>query len=155
MGREVFLIIHDVRSAHNVGSLFRTADCMGVSKIYLSGYTPAPIDRFGRKDARIAKVALGAEEVLPWDQREITELVAELKTSGVEVAALEQAPSAVPLDAYTPAGDVALIVGNEVDGLPHAVLVTSDATIEIPMKGKKESLNVAHAGAIALYHLAQ
>jgi len=150
---QVFLIIHDVRSVHNVGSLFRTADGMGVSKIYITGYTPGPVDRFGRAVDAFTKVSLGAEDTVPWEKRNIIELVAELKNSGVEVAALEQAPDAVLLDTYTPSGPVALIVGNEIDGLPEDVLAMSDVAIEIPMRGKKESLNVSNAGAIALYML--
>lgn len=151
--KKLYLIIHNVRSAHNVGSLFRTGDAMGVSKIFLTGYTPAPIDRFGRKDAKISKVSLGAEDAVSWEQREIRELIQELKKEGVEVVALEQTPASVPLCEYCPKGAVALIVGNEIDGLPKDILAVSDITIEIPMRGKKESLNVANAAAIALYNL--
>lgn len=158
----LYLIIHDVRSAHNVGSLFRTADGLGVSKIYLTGYTPAPIDRFGRRDAKISKVSLGAEGSVPWEKAEIQELIQALKKERVEVVALEQTSDSIPLCEYRPTGTVALIVGNEVDGIPEDILVTSDVTIEIPMRGKlarnrlpgeggKESLNVSNAGAIALY----
>lgn len=154
MEKALYLIIHDVRSAHNVGSLFRTADGMGVSKIFLTGYTPAPIDRFGRRNAKIAKVSLGAEDTVPWEQREITALIKELQGEGIEVAALEQSETSVSLDAYKPTKSVALIVGSEVGGLPKDILAVSDVTIEIPMKGKKESLNVSNAAAIALYHLA-
>lgn len=149
----LFLIIHNVRSAHNVGSLFRTADGMGVSKIFLTGYSGAPIDRFGRKDSKVVKASLGAEESVPWEKRTITELIAELKQQGVFVAALEQSPRAVPLHAFTPQKSVALIVGNEVEGVTEDILSLCDAVIEIPMKGKKESLNVSNAGAIALYQL--
>jgi len=149
----LYLIIHDVRSAHNVGSLFRTADGLGVSKIYLAGYTPAPVDRFGRKDAKIAKVSLGAEDAVPWEKRDIFELIHNLRNKNIEVVALEQSTRAVPLDTYTPSGPVALIVGNEIDGLPEDILATSDVIIEIPMRGEKESLNVSNAGAIALYIL--
>mgnify|MGYP000250559042 CR=1 FL=1 len=150
----LILIIHDVRSVHNVGSLFRTADGMGVSTIYLTGYTPGPIDRFGRKISAFTKVSLGAEDSVSWEHTEnALALIQELKQKGSEVVALEQAPHAVPLSEYTPKENVALIVGNEVDGISQEILNAADATIEIPMKGEKESLNVANAGAIALWHL--
>lgn len=150
-----FLIIHDMRSVHNVGSLFRTADGMGVSKIYLTGYTPGPVDRFGRTVSAFTKVSLGAEESVSWEIREITELITELKQAKTEIAALEQAPNAAPLDMYAPSGSVALIVGNEVDGISENILEQCDVVLEIPMKGEKESLNVSNAGAIALYHLSR
>lgn len=154
MGGIQYLIIHDIRSAHNVGSLFRTADGMGVSKIFLTGYTPAPLDRFGRKDAKIAKVSLGAEDTVPWEKKEIHELIRELKRNAVEVAALEQTPHSILLNDYHPTGATALIVGNEVDGIPDEILSASDVAVEIPMRGKKGSLNVSNAAAIALYRLA-
>ncbi|XKT74613.1 MAG: TrmH family RNA methyltransferase [Patescibacteria group bacterium UBA2163] len=152
MDNTLYLIINDVRSTHNVGSLFRTADGMGVKKVFLTGYTPHPVDRFGRKDMRIAKVALGAEESLAWESGDIDTVITSLKEEGVTVVALEQTPGAVSLAAYTAAGDTALIVGNEIDGVSETVCALADAVVEIPMKGKKESLNVSNAGAIALFH---
>ena len=158
MHHSIQLLIHNVRSAHNVGSLFRTADAMGVAKIYLTGYTPAPVDRFGRKDARISKVSLGAEDTVPWEASKKTleltlELIQELKNSGAEVAALEQAPQTIPLQEYVPKKDIALIVGNEVEGIEQDILKAADVVIEIPMYGSKESLNVSNAGSIALFYL--
>lgn len=150
---KIYLIIHNVRSAHNVGSLLRTADGLGVAKVFLTGYTGAPIDRFGRKDAKIAKVSLGAEDSVPWEKREITELITELKQNNVAVVALEQTPHSVLLHDYTPRGAVALVVGNEVEGVSSEVLELADTVVEIPMRGAKESLNVSNAGAIALYAL--
>jgi tRNA G18 (ribose-2'-O)-methylase SpoU len=138
---------------HNVGSMFRTADAAGVSKIFLTGYTPAPIDRFGRKVKEIAKVALGAEETVPWEKRDIHELIAELKGSSVRIIALEQHPASHPYMSVRLDGPAALIVGNEVGGIPEEVLKEADTIIEIPMRGKKESLNVAVATGIALYSL--
>lgn len=152
--RELSLIIHDVRSIHNVASLFRTADGMGVARVYLTGYTPGPIDRFGRLVAAFTKVSLGAETSVPWEQGDIIETIATLHARAVQVVALEQAPGATSLSTYRPSEAVALVVGNEVDGLPPTVLNAVDSTVEIPMHGKKESLNVASAGAIALWHLA-
>lgn len=147
----LYLVIHNVRSAHNVGSLFRTADGVGVVKIFITGYTGAPVDRFNRKDEKIRKVSLGAEDAVPWEKREITELITELKQNSVEVVALEQTPRSTPLHEYRPKGAVALVVGNEVEGVPEEVLALCDTAVEIPMKGKKESLNVSNAGSIALY----
>ena len=151
--KELTLIIHDVRSVHNVGSLFRTADGMGVSKIYLTGYTPGPIDRFGRKVSAFTKVSLGAEESMPWEQGDITDTIDQLKEQDFEIVALEQAPNSVSLAEYQSKKPVALIVGNEVDGVSEEILETVDVVVEIPMRGEKESLNVANAGAIALYAL--
>jgi len=151
--REVSLILHDIRSVHNVGSIFRTADGAGASKIYLSGYTPGPIDRFGRKVSAFSKVSLGAEDSVPWEKRDIQELIQELKQSGVQIIALEQSENSVPLLEFDPPERVALIVGNEVDGVPGEVLALCDAVVEIPMRGEKESLNVSVATGIALYIL--
>ncbi len=159
MNKKMYLVLHDIRSAHNVGSLFRTADGMGVSKIYLTGYTGAPIDRFGRKDSKISKVSLGAEDTVPWEKvgdttELMTELIQLLHSDGVEVVALEQTKNSIPLHEYRTKKDIALIVGNEVEGVPEEILKHVDTVVEIPMYGKKESLNVSNAGAIALYELA-
>lgn len=149
----IYLIIHNVRSAHNVGSLLRTADGLGVTKVFLTGYTGSPIDRFGRKDSKIAKVSLGAEDSVPWEKRDVIELITELKQNHVAIVVLEQAPHAIPLHDYHPRGASALVVGNEVDGVSSEVLELADTVVEIPMRGEKESLNVSNAGAIALYQL--
>lgn len=153
MEKELFLIIHNVRSAHNVGSLFRTADGMGVSKVFLTGYTGAPVDRFNRKDTKIAKVSLGAEDIVPWEKRDITELITELKKGDVEIVALEQTARSVQLHTYKRKGAAVLIVGNEIEGVTEDVLSLCDVVVEIPMKGRKESLNVSNAGAIALWSI--
>lgn len=151
---KIFLILYNVRSSHNVGSLLRTADGAGVSKVFLTGYTPAPVDRFGRKDPKIAKVSLGAEETVLWEKADTLELIGKLQEEGVAVVALEQSPHSVPLRAYHPHGvALALVVGSEVDGIPETVLSRCDTVVEIPMRGKKESFNVSVAGAIALYFL--
>ncbi|MDE2079194.1 MAG: TrmH family RNA methyltransferase [Patescibacteria group bacterium] len=148
----VSLILHDIRSSENVGSMFRTADAAGVSKIYLTGYTPAPLDRFGRKNAKLAKAALGAEEFVPWEKRnDIFTLISELKTQNVRIVAVEQDSAAVPYMELRRGGSTAFILGNEVDGVPRAVLDVADAIVEIPMHGKKESLNVAVAAGIILF----
>ncbi len=151
---EVFLLIHDIRSAHNVGSMFRTADAAGVAKIFLSGSTPAPIDRFGRHVKEIAKVALGAEQTLPWERRlDALELITDLKKQKVQIVALEQAENSIDYKKLEIKQPTLLIVGNEVDGLPKEILEACDVVAEIPMKGEKESLNVAVSLGVALFRM--
>lgn len=151
---QISLIVHDIRSSENVGSIFRTADAAGVSKIYLTGYTPTPLDRFGRKNAKLAKAALGAEAFVPWEsQPDISLLIDELKRKGTALVAIEQAARSVCYKDFRVTKPTALIVGNEVDGVPEDVLARADAIIEIPMHGKKESLNVAVATGVVLFAL--
>lgn len=146
------VILDNIRSAENVGAIFRTAEGAGVSKIFLCGYTPAPIDRFGRSRRDIAKAALGAEEVMVWEQ--YPDALAAIKAARSEeyrVVAVEQASGAQMYYTYQPEKDTAYIFGNEVDGIEEAVLRASDAVIEIPMRGKKESLNVSVAAGVVLF----
>ena len=151
---EIFLVLHDIRSIHNVGSIFRTADGAGVSKIFLTGYTPTPVDRFGRKVSAFSKVSLGAEDSVPWQQREsVADVLQELKREGTHIVALEQSSEAVPLGALLRDARIALIVGNEVEGVSQEILEVADTVMEIPMRGSKESLNVSVATGIALYAL--
>lgn len=155
----MFLVLHNVRSMENVGAMFRTADAMGVSKIFLVGYTPAPTDRFGRKVTRLAKAALGAEDTVPWEREaDIEKLISRLKHTRCAVLSLEQDSRSIPVTKYVLSSEfkqAALIVGNEVEGVPKNVLDLSDAIIEIPMMGTKESLNVSVATGIALFQLTQ
>lgn len=151
---DITLIVHDIRSAQNVGSLFRTADAIGVSRIYLSSICPLPIDRFGRPVGAIAKTALGAELTIPWQSyTDISQLILELKEQGVHILALEQSDKAVDYKSIIPESACALIIGNEVTGIPQEILADVDTVIEIPMRGHKESLNVAVAAGIALFRL--
>jgi len=149
---KIILILHDIRSVENVGSIFRTADAMGVSKILISGYTPAPLDRFGREREDIKKTALGAEKTVSWEQiKNINTKIKNLKKEGYEICALEQSKRSISLESYTPKESVVLIVGNEVLGVSKKLLEKCTKILEIPMRGKKESLNVAVATGIALY----
>ncbi len=151
--RGITLILHDIRSSENVGSIFRTADAAGVSKIYLTGYTPAPLDRFKRKNTKLAKAALGAEDVVPWERAEdVVPLLERLKSEGVQIIAVEQDPRALPYTSVRGEGVVAYIFGNEVTGLTKNILDAADSVAEIPMHGKKESLNVSVAAGIILFH---
>jgi len=141
----MILIAHDIRSLHNVGAIFRSADAFGVEKLYLTGYTETP----PRKE--IAKVALGSQDRVAWEKREdAVSLVNELKGKGIKVYALDNRPGAV--DIRTVDGeDAALVLGNEVEGVPEPLLNACDGTVEILMPGRKKSLNVAVATGIALF----
>lgn len=146
------MILDNVRSRHNVGAIFRTCDGAGVSKIYLTGYTPAPIDRFGRPVGEIVKTSLGASSMVPWEKVEdITEVITRLQSEGVTVVAVEQAPTAVSVFDFTIPDKVAYIMGNEITGVLPEILERCDAIIEIPMSGQKESLNVSVSTGIVLF----
>ncbi len=155
--REIAVALHNIRSLHNVGSIFRTADGAGVSKIYLCGITPTPLDRFGKMRPELAKVALGAERNVPWEHSASTaRLLRRLKKEGYCIYALEQTEHSVPYDApklARGAKKIALVLGDEVRGIPLSILKISDAILEIPMYGKKESLNVSVAFGIAVFSL--
>ncbi len=152
---EIVCIFHNVRSAHNVGAMFRTAECAGVSKIFLTGYTPAPTNRFGFPQKEIAKSALGAEELVPWESaKAIGTLIARLKRDGYMIVALEQDDTSVHYKKVH-GKKVAMIVGNEVTGIDASILKKADVIAEIPLKGVKESLNVSTAFGIALFALAK
>ena len=149
-----YVILDDIRSAHNVGSIFRTSDGAGIDKVYLCGYTPKPVDRFGRTVASLHKTALGAEQVVPWeDVSDIVELVCKLKKNGVKVVVVEQAPHATSLPNFkTVSGqDVAYVFGNEIDGVQPGVCEIADEVVEILMYGKKESLNVGVSVGVVLF----
>lgn len=143
---ELYLVVHNVRSLFNVGAFFRTGDVFNVTKIFLCGYTGTPPRN------QISKVALGAEEWIPWEQkRQTTRLIKKLKSQGVKIVALETGDKVVSLSNFKPTWPMALIVGNEVEGLPRNILDLADSIVEIPMMGQKESLNVSVAAGIALY----
>lgn len=150
-------ILNDIRSVHNVGSIFRTADGAGFGKLYLCGFTPPPLDRFGKIRPDFAKVALGAEKSVAWESaRDIGTLIKKLKKERWKILVLEQADNAVPYYKFRQKNKrekLALVVGNEVGGVPAEILKLADATLEIPMLGKKESLNVSVAFGIAAYRL--
>jgi 23S rRNA (guanosine2251-2'-O)-methyltransferase len=153
----VVLVLHNIRSVHNAGSIFRTADAAGVSKIFLTGYTPAPIDRFGRSRSDFTKVSLGAEKTVPWEYTtRIASVINNLKANGFCIFALEQHPHSISLFDFTiPDGkqNITLILGNEIRGLSPQILKCADSILEIPMRGSKESLNVSVAAGIALFTL--
>ncbi len=154
MKKEIYLILHNIRSLYNVGSVFRTADAAGVKKIYLTGYTPAPVDRFGKIRPEIHKTALGAETTVKWQKyKDIGPLIAKLKKQKIKIVAAEQARNSIDYKKFKPRYPVVLIFGNEVRGLSKQILKKCDSVIEIPMHGKKESLNVSVSAGIILFSL--
>lgn len=160
--RKIVLIVHNVRSAHNVGSILRTADGLSTKAVYLTGYTPYPpspndqrLPHLAQKTGRqIRKTALGAEATVRWQHEpDITKAMNKLRAAGYLIYALEQTTRSVNLAEAKPPAKLALIVGSEVGGLDKKVLALCDLRLQIPMSGQKESFNVAVAAAIALYHL--
>lgn len=158
--QEIIVIAHNIRSIHNIGAIFRTAEGFGVQKIILSGYSPYPqipndtrLPHIAEKlTAQIHKTALGAETMVPFEHQETPDL-AQLKASGFRVVGLEQDTHSALLSHYTPPQKVALLLGEEIEGISVELRKQCDDLIEIPMKGKKESFNVSVAAGIALYHL--
>ncbi len=148
-------ILHNIRSLHNVGSIFRTADGAGIKKIYLCGITPAPVDRFGKPVAQLVKTSLGAEKFVEWQKVSSTlRLSKKLKVDGYKIIAVEQNKKSIPYSKFSvQRNKICLVVGNEVKGLPPSVLKLADKILEIPMLGHKESLNVSVAFGIVAYHL--
>lgn len=144
----IVLILDNIRSLYNVGSMFRTADGFGVEKIYLCGITGTP------EQKGVQKVALGAERAVPWERAAHTwRIVEKLKSEGFAPIGLERSPASVPLRGFAPPEKIALVVGNEIRGLTPALQKRLAAVVQIPMRGVKESFNVAVACGIALYGL--
>jgi len=148
--KDFFVICDNIRSLENIGSIFRTADALGVAKIYLCGISGTPPNH------KIAKTALGAEKTIPFEYHKQTwRLVEKLKQQKVFVVSLEQSLKAVVYTKFKPTFPLALVIGNEVKGISKKVLLQSDKIIYLPMKGKKESLNVSVAFGVAGYELIQ
>lgn len=153
-------ILHNIRSAHNVGSMFRTADAAGVDRLYLCGITPTPNDMLGSARKSLEKTALGAEKIVLWKKlARIADCIRRLKADGYFICAIELTKDAVPYHAADflkkNTDKLAFIVGNEVKGLPQSVITKCDAVVCIPMHGKKESLNVAVAFGIIAFEIAR
>jgi len=150
--KEFFVIAHNIRSLYNVGSIFRTADAFGVAKIYLTGYTGRP-DNVAHAN-KIAKSALGAEKWVPWEyENSAIRLIKKLKSRGIKIIALEQHRSSVKLGNFKPKFPLALVLGEEVRGVSKPILQLCDIILEIPVAGKKESLNVSVAFGVAAYKI--
>lgn len=166
MKRKIYLLLDNVRSAQNVGALLRTAEGLGVTKVLLCGITPYPLLKSGDErppylaakiNRRIAKTALGAEQTQPFIYLKDSIAAAnKLKSSQVKLIALEQHHGSISLPDFklkTKEESIALILGNEIDGISPALLAICDTIVEIPMSGTKESFNVSAAGAMALFYM--
>ncbi len=152
INKELTVILDNIRSVYNVGSIFRTADALGVDKIFLCGCTPTPLDRFGRERKDLAKVALGAEKTIKWEHRDNTdELLKELKKKKYFIVAIEQDKKSVDYKKIKIKYPLVILMGTEVDGINKKTLKLVDTIAEIPMVGNKESLNVSVAFGIAGY----
>ncbi len=152
MKHDFYLILPDIRSCHNVGAMFRTADACGVTKLFLVGYTPCP------PRPQIDKVSLGAETWMPWEKRkDLKRLILNLKKKRFFIIGLEKIETSVEIEKLRnlETKDLALVVGNEVDGIDEEILQLCDVVVHIPMYGKKESLNVSVAAGIAMYEISQ
>jgi tRNA G18 (ribose-2'-O)-methylase SpoU len=156
------IILDNIRSAHNVGSIFRSADGAGVEKIYLIGPTPTPIDRFGRVQPEIVKTSLGASESISWEHigeagsesvQESIKLLTQLKEEGYTIVAVEQASNSISLYDFQVPEKVVYIMGAEVEGVHQEIISIADYVVEIPMVGVKESLNVSVTAGIVLFKL--
>lgn len=152
------IILHNVRSALNVGAILRTADGCGVDHVYLTGFTAAPHDGvkayMTQGEKRIAKTALGAQNSIRWTHKSVIDDVFKaLKCDGFTIAALEQSEMSVDYKAFEPETPLALVLGNEPDGIDQQTLEQCGIIIDIPMRGSKESLNVAVAAGIAMYEI--
>ena len=156
------LILHNIRSLHNLGAILRTAEGAGVAKIFLTGYTPSPLNRFGRARKEVSKTALGAEKLVAFEKfSDVSRLIKKLKRDKIFIVSLERHKGVVSYKDFAKKysfkikakNGLALILGNEVRGLSKNILKKSDAVIQIPMRGKKESLNVSVAAGIALFEL--
>ena len=160
--REIIVIAHNIRSTHNVGSIFRTSEGFGVTKIILSGYTPYPkiphdtrLPHIANKlTDQIHKTALDAETMVPFEYQE-TPTIGAFKDAGYTIVGLEQDERAVMLPDYQPPHKIVLLLGEEVEGITDNLRALCDDLIEIPMQGQKESFNVSVAAGIALYELSR
>ncbi|MDD5710828.1 MAG: TrmH family RNA methyltransferase [Candidatus Colwellbacteria bacterium] len=152
------VVLDNIRSMFNTGSIFRTADALGAEKIYLCGLTPSPLDKLGRIRPKFVKTSLGSEGSVPFEKRVSTARVLDkLKKEGYKILAIEQHPNSTPYYSLLPTSyslnKIALVMGHEVRGLSEIVLERADKILEIPMAGMKESLNVAIAFSIVAYEL--
>jgi tRNA G18 (ribose-2'-O)-methylase SpoU len=155
---EIIVIAHNIRSTYNIGAIFRTCEGFGVSKIIISGYSPYPklpndtrLPHIESKlTAQIHKTALGAESMVPFEYQEKPELES-LKKQGFRVVGLEQDERSIPLSKYVTPSKIALLLGEEVNGVTDDLRNQCDDLIEIPMVGRKESFNVSVATGIALF----
>lgn len=149
---DIAVLLHNIRSAHNVGSIFRTSDAVGVSRLYLSGYTPRPVDRFGREQKEITKTALGATAWIPWEYAKDPKVfIKKAHEAGWQVVGVEQDARSIDYRTFKVTQPTLFVLGNEVLGMSPAMRTSCDTIVEIPMYGKKESLNVSVSAGIVLF----
>jgi tRNA G18 (ribose-2'-O)-methylase SpoU len=149
----VVVVLDNVRSLYNTGAFFRTADACGVERLTLCGLTPRP-DQGHRQRRAIAKTALGAELVVPWQyEADTSTAVSALRNDGYHVVAVETWPDGVDLYEWKPRWPICLVFGHEKDGVTHSIGEQIETYVRIPMLGEKRSLNVATAGGVVLYEL--
>ncbi len=164
MKTKVHILLPDIRSAYNVGSIFRSADCFSVEKIYLHGTTPTPIDRFGRSNSgaqkEISKTALGAEKDIPWEYiTKIDKFLKIIKEENFTIVCIEQDKKSITLENFLKIKklekieNILIIFGNEIEGIEKDILKKTDYIVEIPMQGNKESLNVSVCAGLIMYIL--
>ena len=157
---DVIIIAHNIRSTHNIGSIFRTCEGFGIKKIILSGYSPYPTTKndsrlphiSSKLTNQIHKTALGAEQLVDFEYQEFPEIDL-LKNAGYHIVALEQSENSVNIRDFKSTQKTALILGEEVEGISAELINKADLILEIPMYGQKESFNVSVAAGIALYQL--
>lgn len=151
--QRVVVVLDNIRSLYNTGSILRTADASGVDRVVLCGITPRP-DQGSRQRRAIAKTALGAEETVAWQYEPTTRAALErFKADGYEIAVVETAPEALTLYEWTPRWPVCLVFGHERSGVSEDLASEFDTVVRIPMLGQKRSLNVATAAGVVLYEL--
>ena len=144
------VVLNNIRSLYNVGSIFRTADAVGVEKLWLCGITGCP------PQSGILKTALGAQETVLWEyQNQAVTVIKKLKSKGYQIVLLEQMEQSISHDRFTPKAPVCLVMGNEISGISQEIVSLADAAIEIKMEGLKNSLNVSVAFGVVAYHFKQ
>ena len=148
MKRDFYIICDNIRSLENIGSIFRTADALGATKVFLTGICGKP------PHSKISKTALGAENNIDWEHHwQIWRIIDKLKKEKVNIVALEQTKKSISYLKFKPKFPLALVLGNEIKGVSKSVLKKSDKIIHLPMMGQKESLNVSVSFGIAGYYL--
>ena len=148
MHSQFFVVCDNIRSSENIGSIFRTADALAIDKIFICGISATP------EHEKIAKTALGAEKTVAWEYHKQTgRLLKKLKEQGIFIMILEQTKESITIEKFKPKFPIVLVIGHEVKGVSSSALKLSDAIVEIPMLGQKESLNVAVAFGIAAYEI--
>jgi len=146
--KQFYLLLDNIRSLFNVGAIFRTADAAGIDKIYLGGISGAP------SSEKVKKVALGAEKTIPWEHSwQAWRILEKLKKQGFQIVTLEQNKKSINYSKFKPKFPIVLILGNEISGVSENLLKRCDQIIQLPMRGQKESLNVAVAAGIAIYEI--